>query len=91
MFVRQNISAYNKNSEVHDVNTRNKHKLKMPCYRLHKVHGSFLGLSIRFYNKIPQIILDMPFSKFKEHVKTVLMKKGYYTIDDYMKDKKAWI
>ena len=33
----------------------------------------------------------MPFSKFKEHVKTVLMKKGYYTIDDYMKDKKEWI
>ena len=91
MFVRQNINTFHKNSEIHNVNTRNKHKLTMPHYRLEKVHGSFLGLSIRFYNKIPQIILDMPYSKFKEHVKTVLMKKGYYTIDDYMKDKKAWI
>ena len=74
MFVRQNISVYNKNRKVHDVNTRNKYKLKMSCYGLHKVHGS--GHSICFYNKIPQIILDMPFSKFKEHVKTVLIKKG---------------
>ena len=84
VFVRQNISAYNKNREVYDVNIRNKHKLKIPCY---KVHGSLLG-HIRYYNKIPKIILDMPFIKFKEHVKTVLMKKDYYTIDDYMKDKK---
>ena len=77
MFVQQNISAYNKNSEVHNVNTRNKHKLNIPCYRLHKAHGSFLGHCIHFYNKIPQIILGMPVSKFKERVKTVLMKKGY--------------
>ena len=89
MLVSQNISKFNKNSEVHDVNTRNKHKLKRSCYRLQKVYGSFLGQCIRFYNKIPQIILDI-FSKFKEPVKTVLMKKGYYTIDDYMKDKKVW-
>ena len=89
MFVRQNIRAYNKNSEVYNVNTRNKHELNIPCYRLHKVHGSLSGHSIRFYNNIPQIILDI--SKFKEHVKTVLMNNGYYTIDDYLKDKKAWI
>ena len=86
MFVRQHIHTYTKISDRHNVNTRNKHRLEGPYHRLHKVHNSFAGLGVRFYNKIPMSIIDLPLHKFKCTVKNHLIKRGYYTTDDYMKD-----
>ena len=90
LYIRQNIHHYTKKSDVHSINTRNKHKLCVPIHRLHKVHGTFKGLGIRFYNKLPQSLLELPFDKFKVQVKSILSKKAYYTVNDYINDKSSW-
>ena len=50
-----------------------------------------MGLCVRFYNKIPEEILNLSDNKFKLKIKEVLCKKAYYTINDYLCDKKAWL
>ncbi|CAH2211312.1 jg23354 [Pararge aegeria aegeria] len=90
VFVRQHISLYKQKVDINSRLTRNGHKLVSSAYRLRKVQGSFVGLSIRFYNMIPKVILDLPMHKFKEFVKTHLLERGYYTIDEFFNDKVAW-
>ena len=69
LFVRQNIHCHSKHSDTHTIETRNKDKIVTPSFRLQKVNKSFMGLSIRVYNKIPQCILDLPLPKFEISVK----------------------
>ena len=90
MYVRNNIHLFHKNSDFHNLNTRNKHKLAIQKLRLHKVGNSFVGLSIKCFNKIPQHIIDLPLHKFKVVTKTCLMSKGYYRVDDFLNDKSPW-
>ncbi|CAK1579780.1 unnamed protein product [Parnassius mnemosyne] len=90
LYVRKNLDLFKKNSDVHNYNTRNKNKLVVPKLRLHKVGNSFVGNSIKMFNKIPQDLVDMPLNKFKIEVKKCLMKKGYYKVDEYLKDKNPW-
>lgn len=90
LYIRQNIHLYPKTSDIHNLNTRNKHKLHAPSHRLRKVHDSFVGLGIRFYNKLPLSFLDLPFNAFKAQVKSNLCSKAYYSINDYLADKNSW-
>lgn len=53
---------------IHNHNTRNKNKLVQPQRRLAKVRTSVAELCIRFYNKIPDDIVNLP-EKFKCFVK----------------------
>jgi hypothetical protein len=91
LYTRQNINSYRKHSDNHSINTRNKDKLVLPTFRLHKVSNSFLGQGVICFNKIPDSILELPYHKFKTHIKSVLMSKGYYSIKDYLDDKNAWL
>ena len=90
MYVRKNISNFVQMSDVHCINTRNKHNLAVHATRLHRVSNSFMGQCIRFYNKLPKAVRDLPIRKFKNHIKSKLLKKGYYKISDYLNDKEAW-
>ena len=90
MYVRKNIHLYHKNSDCHSLNTRNKHKLAIQKLRLHKVGNSFVGLSIKCFNKIPQHIIGLPMHKFKIVIKKCLMGKGYYRVDDFLNEKDPW-
>lgn len=90
LYVKKNISSFKKNSDVHNINTRHKDKLAVLVTRLHKVNNSYKGLCIRFYNKIPVDIQNLPLQKFKSIIKQKLYKKGYYRICDYLEDKNPW-
>lgn len=90
LYIHQNINMYNKHSDIHGRNTRNKNKLAVPYFRLHKINGSFVGLGIRMYNKVPQSILDLPLHKLKNKIKNVLISKSYYSVNDYLNDKDVW-
>ena len=65
LFVRQNIQCHSENCDKHTIGTRNKDKLVTPSFSHQKVNKSFMGLSIRVYDKISQCILSLPLPQFK--------------------------
>lgn len=90
IFVHKNIEHFKKNSDYHNANTRNRHKLALVHTRLSKIGKSFKGQCVRFYNGIPLDIQKLSVKKFKILVKQKLIKKAYYTIKEYVDDKNAW-
>ena len=90
MYTRKNINNLPKNCDNHNINLRNKNKIEVPRFRLSRIKSSFMGNSIRFYNKLPENVLNLTNTKFKRLIKETLVKKAYYSIDDYMNDKDIW-
>lgn len=90
MYTHKHIASFKKNSDAHSINTRNKNRLYIPKFRLQKVNGSFMGNTIRFYNKLPENATKLSIRKFKAYVKNNLLRKAYYTLDSYINDKTAW-
>lgn len=90
VYVRKNIANFEKNCDRHNINTRNKEKLVTHTSRLHRITHSFEGNCIRFYNKVPIDIQNLPLDKFKATIKQKLYKKGYYRICDYLEEDAPW-
>lgn len=90
MYTHRNIDSFKKQSDVHNRNTRNKHKLLFPKLRLQRVNKSFVGNCIRLYNKVPLDAWEMSYNIFKRYVKNVLLKKAYYKVEDCLEDDEPW-
>ncbi|PCI92574.1 MAG: hypothetical protein COB15_17460 [Flavobacteriales bacterium] len=90
IFVKSNLHLYKTLSDVNSVVTRNRHKLCMNRFRLKKVRRSFVGQSVKLFNKLPVEAINLPMPKFKSYIKNALMANAYYTISDYLNDKKPW-
>lgn len=90
MYARKNLINYDKNCDIHTFNTRNKNKIILPKTRLSKVSRSFAVNCVRFYNILPAWLTQMRESIFKTAVKRMLLWKAYYSIQDFINDKKAW-
>lgn len=92
MYVRKNIDMFKLNSDINNYNTRNKNKLVIPRFRLNKVNNmSFMGNSVRFYNKLPSNLTKLSMNKFKSIVKRQLLQKAYYTFKEFLEDKDAFM
>lgn len=87
--VRKNITSYEKYVPYY-TSTRKRNHLVTSRFRLQKTDKSFLGNGVRFYNKIPTEIIDLPDKEFIKLIKTKLIQKAYYKIDDYIVDEDAW-
>lgn len=90
LYVKKNINKFSKNLDIHSINIRNKNKIVTHFSRLSKVNKSFLCQSIRFFNTLPDDVIDLPYRKFKTFVKQKLSRKGYYKLQDFINDKEAW-
>ncbi|KAJ8723159.1 hypothetical protein PYW08_003071 [Mythimna loreyi] len=90
LYVHKNKNMFKKYSDIHNVNTRNKHKFVVPTTRLKKIGGSFRCQCVHFYNKLPSNIQELSLNKFKLFVKRKLCQKAFYTVKEYLEDKTAW-
>lgn len=90
LYAHKNINLFKKYSDIHNINTRNKHKFVVPATRLKKIGGTFRCQCIRFYNKLPNPIQELSLNKFKSFIKRKLCLKAYYNVNHYLEDKKAW-
>jgi len=57
-FVLQNQERYTFNTEVHNINTRNKLKLHKPISNLTLYQRAVYYMSIKIFNKLPEYITD---------------------------------
>ncbi|KAA5569769.1 reverse transcriptase family protein, partial [Pseudomonas aeruginosa] len=50
LYVRKNIVEFPRVCDLHNVNTRNKHRLALPAARIKKISNSFRGLGVQLFN-----------------------------------------
>jgi hypothetical protein len=87
-FVLQNQERYTFNTEVHNINTRNKLKLHKPISNLTLYQRGVYYMSIKIFNKLPEYITDSIGNKrrFISRLKQYLVNKAFYSLEEFMND-----
>ena len=84
LYVKNNLESFECLSDHHVYNTRNKNILSIPLHRTSTYKESLHYNCIVLYNKLPCNVQNMAVSKYKNTVKNILLKNGYYSIDEYL-------
>ena len=82
--VKSNNELYQTHDDLHDYNTRNKSKIVPIHYRLKRCQSGQGYWSIKFYNKLPDKVKNLPFKNFKNKVRVFLIKNAYYSFNEYL-------
>lgn len=90
MYARKNLHKFKLSSEVHSHDTRHKHKIVVARTRLSKINKSFVSNCVRFYNILPDHIVNLQENAFKNTIKRILMEKAYYKTDEFLADIRSW-
>lgn len=87
LYMNENLSRFNKLSTFHSYNTRNPDTLSIPLHRTTKYQSSISYTGIKLYNHLPSAVRAMSGRRFRMTVKSMLIKKAYYSINEYLSDK----
>ena len=73
------------NSEIHNINTRNKLNLHLPVSNLSVYQNGTYYTGIRVFNSLPSQIKELCHNRnqFKRALKIFLYFNSFYTLDEY--------
>lgn len=83
-FVKLNYEIFTEAKDYYTTNTRNPHRLvltitpKTTCFQ-----KNCYAMCIRIYNKIPEYIKELPYTRFKITLRKWLLQNVFYTIDEF--------
>jgi hypothetical protein len=85
MFVVKHSEIFPPNSEIHELNTRNKQNLHFPATKLSLVQKGVLYSGIKIFNHLPADIKS--FSKntklFKYKLKNLYLEQPIYSLEEF--------
>lgn len=68
---------------IHSHNTRNKSNIFIPFYRLSKSLSSYEVVGQKLFNKIPQMVRELPLDSFKQKLYNWLVVNPFYELGEY--------
>ena len=84
-FVKQNLSDFTHNRDVHGHNTRQANDLHVSKNRLTLYNKGPLGASTKLFNKLPLSVKNIDsFHIFKRNLREFLVNKCFYSISEYL-------
>jgi hypothetical protein len=89
VYIKTHKNDFETGSDVHSYGTRNRDQLIPMKIRLTKTKNSYQYQGIKFFNLLPTKIKNYPIKKFKQELKTLLVKGEGYSlqeIEDYLKN-----
>lgn len=84
LYMKKNLASYDTHDSVHNHCTRNKDKLVVKYCRLKRCQNGPNYWAIKFFNKLPQKIKDLPLQHFKQRIKKFLISKAFYSYNEYL-------
>nr|CAI5834912.1 unnamed protein product [Callosobruchus analis] len=84
MYVRQNIDLYQTHENIHTYNTRARKNLIPVYWRVGRCHDGPGYWSIKFFNALPDEVKVLSAKAFKVRVKTYLLKKAFYSFNEFL-------
>lgn len=85
-YVRENTNKFVRLSSFHNYPTRSQEVLSIPKHETSKYQNCPYYQCIKMYNKLPSNVKTFDNVKFGKKIKSVLMEKAYYSIQEYMTD-----
>jgi hypothetical protein len=82
LYIKCHISEFDRGTDIHNYNTRNKNSLLRPNVRLAKRNNAFQSIGIKFFNMLPPTLQLTSLAKFKKETKLLLISiEGYSFVE----------
>lgn len=82
LYVKKSLQNYDSGQHTHF--TRGRNDLRPPRIRLNKSEKSFDFAGLRFFNKLPRHVRNLPINVFMLKIKYFLLQKCFYSYDEYL-------
>jgi hypothetical protein len=84
-FEAENLDKFQRNTDVHNLNTRRKYDLHMPNTNLIRYQKGVYCTGIKLFNNLPPTIksLNHYIKVFKSALKDYLLTHSFYSVDDF--------
>ena len=84
--VYRNPQLFNKYLPAHNYSTRHNKLFQFPIHSFKKFESSPLYMGLKIYNKIPTSFKNLSEKNFYSSIKEILIKKAYYSIEEFLND-----
>lgn len=84
--IRDHYASFEKLSSYHSYATRNTAILSLPKHRTSKFENSPTYKGLKLFNKLPESIKFLDRTSFKKRIKSLLLGKCFYSINEYFHD-----
>lgn len=85
-FFRQNRADYLEHADVHSYNTRNRHNVVNRYVRLQHSRHSVNYYGGLFFNKLPDVIRNLPLKEYRSTLKELFLSRAYFSSGEYLSD-----
>lgn len=84
LYVKNNLSNFSLNSDVHSYNTRNCDNLRTDYCAYTKTLNSFNSISAKLYNKLPSKIKNLEMKCYKQKLRHYLIQNCFYSVNEFL-------
>lgn len=84
IYVKNNISNFSQNSDVHNYNTRKCDHLRTDYCAYSKTLNSFNSISVKLHNKLPSKIKNLDMKCYKQHLRKYLIQNCFYSVNEFL-------
>lgn len=85
-FVRENISQYSTHRDIHGYPTRNNSNILPDFHRLARTRRGTDYYGVMFFNALPEHVRELSRIAFKSKVKKYLIRKSFYSTEEYLRN-----
>ena len=82
--VKTNLHHYYPGAAVHSYDTRCRSLLRGNMHRLRCSQNGINFWALKFYNRLPNDVKELPLHRFCRHMKSLLLKQAFYSWDEYL-------
>ena len=84
LIIKSNIESILRRSDIHGYRTRGNQNLELPFHRLEISQHSVFYQGIRLFNSLHISVQNLPLSRFKSHIKSLLLQRACYSIQEFL-------
>lgn len=84
MWAKENLNLFQQRVNIHNHDTRQNTNLEIEYHRVDKSKVSTNYYAPILYNKLPEAMRNLPFTKYKNCIKNLLNEKAFYTLTEFL-------
>ena len=84
IYIKKHINLYKQHIDIHSHDTRGKNRYVPSYCRINRCQNGPGYLAIKFFNKLPRFLTELPDNLFKRKLKCLLLEGAFYSFDEFL-------
>ena len=85
IYIKKNLEEYPTNDQRHSHGTRFAGQLSVPLWRLERCRGGPNYWAVKFYNRLPDELKNLPLAVFRRRVQDLLLRSALYDTEEFFR------